>query len=122
MRQRSRSDFLSSTVQLHAIHDPEQNARIMEACVQQRAVHNRTIEHLLADRSDEPLQRNTAGGVTGLYRYWPAWRAEGAGVEDVPSIVARGAIAAAAEQMRKWEETNAVAQTQGWTRPGGHVE
>ena len=105
-RKRIRGDFLTSSVRLHAAHDTEQNARIMHACVQQRVVHNRCINELLTHRSDEPLQKSTKDGVTGLYGLWPAWRAEGPALEKVPSLVARGAIAAAADQVAKWEATN----------------
>ena len=104
--QRKQADQLAVTVRVHAVHDAEQNTRIMQACVQQRAVANRTVEHLLKHRSNEPLQKSTRQGVTGLYGQWPAWRAESEGLADVPSLVARGAIAAAADQVAKWEATN----------------
>ena len=104
--QRSDATHLTSTVRLYAVHDTEQNARIMLACVQNRTVHNRTIEHLLAHRSDEPLQKNTAAGVTGLYGFWTAWRAEEPALQEIHGLVARGAIAGAADQVAKWEATN----------------
>ena len=104
--QRKQADHLSVTVRIHAVHDTEQNTRIMHACVQQRAVANRTVEHLLKHRSDEPLHKNTRLGVTGLYGHWPAWRAENEGLANVASLVARGGIAAAADQVAKWEATN----------------
>ena len=105
-KQRSANELLASTSRFHVVHDPEQNARIVAACVQQRAVHNRTVEHLLEHRSDEPLHKSAAKGVTGLYGIWPAWRAEGPALDGIPSLVARGAIAAAADQVAKWEATN----------------
>ena len=105
-KERSCGDFLTSTVRVHAVHETEQNARIMHACVQQRAVHNRCIEHLLEHRSDEPLQKNTGKNVIGLYGYWPAWRDEDPALHEIPLLVARGAIAAAADQVAKWETTN----------------
>ena len=104
--QRSDATHLTSTVRLYAVHDTEQNARILLACVQNRTVHNRTIEHLLAHRSDEPLQKNTAAGVTGLYGFWTAWRAEEPALQEIHGLVARGAIAGAADQVAKWEATN----------------
>ena len=86
---RSVKEFFASTVRVHAVHDPEQNARIMQACVQQRAVHNRTIEYLLNHRNDEPLQKSKARGVIGLYGRWPEWRSENEGLAEVPSLTAR---------------------------------
>ena len=50
------------TVRVHLTDDPATNARIGDTGAQQRAVHNRTVEHLLRDRSDEPLQKSTARG------------------------------------------------------------
>ena len=97
------SAFLTATAR---VHDPEQNARIVNACLQQRAVHNRTVQHLLRHQSDEPLQKNTAKGVTGLFGRWPAWRTENEGLSHIPSLVARGAISAAQDQVAKWEDTN----------------
>ena len=103
---RSKDDHFPATARLHAVHDAEQNIRIMKACVEQRLVHNRTVEHLLKHRSDEPLQRNNTAGITGLYGYWTEWRTENEPLGDVPSLTARGAIAAAADQVAKWEATN----------------
>ena len=88
------------------MHDTEQNTRIMVACVQARAVHNHCIAHLLAHRSDEPVQKNTAAGVTGLYGLWSKWRAEEPALKGIHGLIARGAIAAAADQAAKWEATN----------------
>ena len=105
-KKRRAKGLFAATVRVHAVHDPEQNARIMQACVQQRAVHNRTVEYLLEHRSDEPLQKNKGEGVIGLYGRWPEWRSENEGLAEVPSLVARGAIAAAADQVAKWEATN----------------
>ena len=104
---RSGADHFPATARLHVAHDPDQNARIMTACEQQRLVHNRTVEHLLTHRSDEPLQRKNAAGITGLYGYWTTWRTENEALGNVPSIIARGAIAATADQIAKWEATNA---------------
>lgn len=103
---RKKAEHLDATVRIHAGHDPEQNARIMRACVQQRAVTNRTIEQLLEHRSNEPLQGSRAQNITGLYGLWPSWRSESTALAEVPSLVARGAIAAAADQVAKWEATN----------------
>ena len=100
------SAFLTATARVHLIHDPEQNARIVIACQQPRAVHNRTVQHLLRHQSDEPLQKNTAKGVTELFGRWPAWRTENEGLSHIPSLVARGAISAAQDQVAKWEDTN----------------
>ena len=50
------------TVRLHLTDDPATNARIVDTGAQQGAVHKRTVEHLLRDRSDEPLQKSTARG------------------------------------------------------------
>ena len=50
--------LLASTRRFHAVHDPEQNQRIVAACIQQRAVHNRTVEHLL--EAKQPVQRINA--------------------------------------------------------------
>ena len=44
---RSAIEYLTSTVWLHAVHETDQNARIVLACVQARAVHNRCIAHIL---------------------------------------------------------------------------
>ena len=104
--QRSSSDYLTCTVRLHAVHDTEQNTRITLACVQARAVHNHCIAQLLAHRSDEPVQKNTAAGVTGLYGFWSRWRAEEPALKGIHGLIARGAIAAAADQVAKWEATN----------------
>ncbi len=104
--QRNSAAHMTSTVRLHAVHETDQNARIMLACVQNRTAHNRTVEHLLAHRSDEPLQKNTTAGVTGLYGFWTAWRAEEPGLQEIHGLVARGAIAGAADQVAKWEATN----------------
>ena len=65
-----KADYIASTIRLYAVHDPDQNARITEACTRQRAVHNTAIAHLLKHCSDEPLQRNAEKSVTGLYGRW----------------------------------------------------
>ena len=70
------------------------------------AVHNHCIEHLLDHRSDEPVQKNTAAGVTGLYGFWTTGRAEEPALQGIHGLVARGAIAGAADQVAKWEATN----------------
>ena len=93
-------------MRLHIVHDPERNARIVKAARQQRTVHNVTVAHLLEHQSDEPVQRNTARGVTGLQGHWVEWRCVREDLAEIPSKVARGAIAGAADQVAKWEETN----------------
>ena len=105
-KNRRNADFIVSTVRVHAAHVADQNRRIVQAAQQQRAVHNRTVEHLLRHQSDEPLQKRTAKGVTGLFGRWPNWRAENEALADTPSLVARGGISAASDQVAKWETTN----------------
>ena len=105
-RTRSTESFLTATVKLHVVHDPEQNTRLLNACTEQGGVHNHCIHHLLKHRSDEPLQKSAAKGVTGLQGRWPTWRAETARLSEIPSLIARGAIAAATDQIAKWEATN----------------
>ena len=105
-KNRQNADFIVSTVRLHAVHIPEQSKRIIHAAQQQRAVHNRTVEHLLNHQSDEPLQKSTANGITGLFGRWPDWKTENEAAADTPSLVARGAISAARDQVAKWETTN----------------
>ena len=104
-RRRTR-DFSSTTVRLHVVHDPERNARIVEAARQQRTVHNLTVAHLLEHRSDEPVQKSATRGVTGLQGHWVEWRRAREDLAQIPSKVARGAIAAAADRVAKWEDTN----------------
>ena len=99
-------DYIVSTVRIHAAHDRAQNERLFAACVQQRTVHNQTVAHLLKHRSDEKLYRSTANNVIGLFGRWPDWRANNPGLADIATVTARGAIAAAADQIAKWEETN----------------
>ena len=103
---RKRPEQLHTTARVHAVHDPEQNARIMLACNQQRTVANRTIEYLLKHQSNNPLQTSAAKGDVGLYGLWKQWRTENEGLAEVPSPIARGGIAAAADQVAKWEATN----------------
>ena len=109
-------------MRLHLAHESGQNARIVHAAAQQRAVHNRTVEHLLRHRSDEPLQKRTARGVTGLQGHWTTWRKDEEGLRDIPTMTARGTIATAADQVAKWEATNhqyavAVAQAAAKNEP-----
>ena len=98
--------YMHAAEPIHLIHDEEQNRRIVDGCRQQRAVHNRTVGHLLTHRSDEPTLKNTRAGVTGLYGHWSAeWKNE-PGMAGIQQLTARGAISAAADQVRKWESTN----------------
>ena len=99
----SGSEYLVATVRLHLVHDGEQNARITNACNQQRAIHNRTLEHLLTHRSDEPLQTSKAKGVIGIFGRLKAWRRE---LGEIPSLIARGGASAAHDQVQKWEAAN----------------
>ena len=105
-KRRKSADFLVSTIRLHAVHDPEQNARIVDACTMQRAVRNRTTAHLLTHRSDGPLRKNTGEGVTGVYGHLTAWRKQDPAAAAIPLVIARGGAAAAADQIAKWETTN----------------
>ena len=105
-KKRRSAAFINTTVRLHVVHDAEQNARIVDAARQQRTVHNLTISHLLEHRSDEPLRKSTAKGVVGLQGRWVEWRTTREDLAAIPSKVARPAIAAAADQVAKWEETN----------------
>ena len=105
-KNRRNADFIISTVRLHVAHVADQNKRIVHAAQQQRAVHNRTVEHLLRHQSDEPLHKSTAKGITGLFGRWPNWRTENEALADTPSLVARAGISAASDQVTKWETTN----------------
>ena len=104
---RMADDFLNTTARLYLIHHPEQNAQVHKACTQQRTVHNRTVQHLLGHRSDEPLQRSKSKGVSGLFGHWSeTWRHENTDFAETPCIVARGAITWARLQVERWEATN----------------
>ena len=96
---RSGGDTITAIFRLHAVHDPEQNDRIVSACAQSRAVHNRVVAHLLEHRSDEPLHKSRRPGVTGIYGLRTVWRAEDETLRNIPLLVARSAATAATDQV-----------------------
>ena len=96
----------SDTPRLHLTDDPEQNARIMNACQQQRGLHNRTVKHLITQRSDEALNDDRDAGVSGVFRHWSAWRTKSHWMMDISTIVVRGAMADAYDQVAEWKATN----------------
>lgn len=105
-KKRTGDETLTVTVRFHAVHDPGQNQRIATACAQARAVHNRVVAHLLAYRSDEPLHKSSSRSIIGIYGLLTRWRAEDDALRRIPLLIARGAAAAAADQVAKWEAAN----------------
>ena len=105
-RARKQAATLTATVRLHAVHEPEQNGRIVDGCRFQRGVHNRVVAHLLQHRSDEPLYKNERLGVTGVFGILAQWRKEDETLRAMPSVTARGAAAGAWDQVAKWETAN----------------